>query len=263
MTRLATLALAASLAAACHAPRGAFPEGRVVDLTHVFDADTVYWPTASGFTLHVDAQGWTEKGYWYEANSFESAEHGGTHLDAPIHFAEGRRAVDEIPVEQLMGPGVVVDVRTACAADRDHRVTVAELEAWEAEHGTIPEGAIVLLDTGFARFWPDRERYMGTAERGAGAVPLLHFPGLSEEAARWIVERPIAAVGLDTPSIDCGQSQFFEAHRVLFEADVPALENVANLDQLPPRDFHVIALPMKIGAGSGAPTRIVAIVPED
>ena len=233
---------------------------RIVDLTHPFDKDTVYWPTADGFRLDVDSKGWTEGGYYYEANSFSTAEHGGTHIDAPIHFAEGRRTLDEIPLEQLMGPGVVVDVTEACARNRDHLVQVGELRAWEDEHGRIPDGAIVLLHTGFGRFWPDRVRYLGTDERGAEAVAQLHFPGLDPDAARWLVrERSLGAVGLDTASIDHGPSRTFEAHQILFEANVPALENVAHLDQLPPSGFEVVALPMKIRGGSGGPVRIVAI----
>jgi kynurenine formamidase len=236
--------------------------GRIVDLSHAFDADTVYWPTAETFSLRVDSKGWTEGGYYYEANSFSAAEHGGTHIDAPVHFAEGMRSVDEIPLEQLVGPGVVVDVTEACAEDRDHLVSVDDLHAHERRHGTIPAGAIVLLRTGFGRFWPDRERYMGTAARGPAAVADLHFPGLDPAAARWLVdERSIGAVGIDTPSIDNGPSKTFETHQTLFHADVPALENVANLDRLPARGFTVVALPMKIRGGSGGPVRIAAFVP--
>jgi kynurenine formamidase len=262
MLRAASLVLLFPLLVACRAAARSDAE-RVVDLTHPFDEQTIYWPTAEGFRLRVDVQGWTERGFYYEANSFSTAEHGGTHLDAPVHFAEGRRALDEIPPGELIGPGVVVDVSAACAADRDHLVSVAELEAWEARHGRIPERSIVLLSTGFARHWPDRERYLGTTERGPDAVAKLHFPGLAPEAARWLVEqRAIRAVGLDTASIDHGPSRTFEAHRVLAAANVPALENVAHLDQLPARDFEVIALPMKIRGGSGGPVRIVARVAE-
>lgn len=262
MRRSILLALGSTLAAtACRAPDASL-EGRIViDLTHAFDEETVYWPTAEGFRLQVDSKGWTERGYYYEANSFCTAEHGGTHLDAPIHFAEGKHALDQVPPERLIGPGVLVDVTAACAADRDHLVTIAELQAWEAEHGRIPAGAIVLLHTGFGRFWPDRVRYMGTDERGAEAVAKLHFPGLDPNAARWLVlERSIGAIGLDTPSIDHGPSKTFGAHRALFEANVPALENVANLERLPPAGFDVIALPMKIRGGSGGPARIVALL---
>lgn len=263
MKRLATPVLCAALAwiAGACTSAAALPGGEVIDLTHAFDADTIYWPTEEGFVLERGPAGYTEKGYYYAANAFRSAEHGGTHIDAPRHFAEGRPTVDEIPLERLIGPGVVVDVRAACAADRDYRVRVADLEAWEARNGRIPDGALVLLHTGFGRFWPDRERYLGTARRGPEAALELHFPGLHPDAARWLVtERSIGAVGLDTPSIDHGPSTHFESHVVLFEGQVPALENVARLERLPAKGFDVVALPMKIRGGSGGPVRIVAIV---
>jgi kynurenine formamidase len=244
------------------APAAAEPASRtLVDLSHAFDADTVYWPTEEGFVLERGASGRSEGGYWYEAHRFRAAEHGGTHLDAPVHFAEGRRTVEAIPLEQLVGPAVLIDVSDACAADRDHAITRAEIEAWERAHGAIPDGAIVLFRTGFARFWPDRARYLGTAERGPAAVAKLRFPGLGADAARWLVaERRVHAVGLDTASIDPGRSQTFETHQVLAAANVPALENLANLDRLPPRGIEVVALPMKIAAGSGAPLRAIAML---
>ncbi len=236
--------------------------GEVIDLTHPFDADTIYWPTEEGFVLERGFAGVTEGGFYYEAHRFHAAEHGGTHLDAPIHFAEGKWTADEIPVERLIGPGAVVDVTAQAAADRDYQVTAADLRAWEAEHGPLSDGAIVLLRTGFSAFWPDRERYMGTALRGAEGVAALHFPGLHPDAARWLVaERAISAIGLDTPSIDFGQSKLFESHQILFAANVPALENVAHLDRLPAKGFTVVALPMKIAGGSGGPLRIVAVLP--
>lgn len=161
-----------------------------------------------------------------------------------------------------MGPAVVIDVSEAAAADADHQISVEDLESWEAEHGAIPDDAIVLFHTGFGAFWPDRERYMGTDERGADAVADLHFPGLHPDAARWLLEnRDVDAVGIDTPSIDHGQSQLFEAHRILAGENLPAFENVANLDQLPVTGSVVVALPMKIEGGSGGPLRIVAFLP--
>ncbi len=260
---LAVLLFAAGCQPATEAPTPSpFPGGTLVDLSHAYDEDTIYWPTAGGFQLNVDAQGMTEGGYYYEAFSFTSAEHGGTHLDAPVHFAEGRRTVDQIPLQDLIGPGIVIDVSQAALADADYQVTVADLEAWEGDHGAIPDGSIVLLRTGYASFWPDRVRYMGTDARGPDAVALLHFPGLHPDAAQWLVDnRSIAAIGLDTPSIDFGQSKLFEAHRILFDANIPAFENVADMSALPAMGFSVIALPMKIGEGSGAPLRIVAVVP--
>jgi kynurenine formamidase len=235
-----------------------------VDLTHPFGAETIYWPTEEGFVLEEGFRGKTERGYYYEAHRFRAAEHGGTHVDAPVHFAEGRSTVDRIPLERLVAPGVRVDVTAACALDRDHAVSRAELEAFEVEHGAIPPGAIVLLYTGFDAVWPDRAAYLGNAGRGAAAAAALHFPGLSAEGARWLAEeRRVAAVGIDTASIDPGPSRDFEAHRTLFEREVPAFENLSSLGALPPRNFYVIALPMKIEGGSGAPLRAIAILPPD
>jgi kynurenine formamidase len=237
------------------------PTDRVVDLTYAFDASSVYWPTAEPFKLETDFEGITDKGYFYSAYRYSAAEHGGTHLDAPVHFAKGRHTVDEIPLEQLMGPAIVVDVTKQCAANRDYQVRVADLQAWERVNGPIARGTIVLLHTGFGKFYPDRKLYLGTDERGADAVPKLHFPGLDPQAARWLTQnRVIKAIGLDTASIDRGQSTLFESHRTLFDKNIPAFENVANLDQLPVKGFSVVALPMKIKGGSGGPLRIVALL---
>jgi kynurenine formamidase len=235
------------------------PTDRLVDLSHPFDANTVYWPTAEPFKLDTDFEGVTDKGYFYSAYRYSAAEHGGTHIDAPVHFAKGHHPVDEIPLEQLMGNGIVIDVTAQCASNRDYLVSVADFENWERRNGRIAPGTIVFLRTGFAKYYPDRKAYLGTDERGAEAVAKLHFPGLDPAAARWLTQnRSIKAIGLDTASIDRGQSTLFESHRVLFENDIPALENVANLDQLPEKGFSVIALPMKIKGGSGGPVRIVA-----
>ncbi|MBW2361530.1 MAG: cyclase family protein [Deltaproteobacteria bacterium] len=262
--RLLVLAAFCCLALACVSRGLDLDAYRIVDLSHPFDAETIYWPTEEGFVLEPGFEGVTEGGYYYAANAFRSAEHGGTHIDAPRHFAEGQVTVDEIPLEKLVGEGIVVDVSIQCERARDYLVRVDDFLAWEALHGAIEPGSIVLLHTGFGARWPDRERYMGTAERGAAGVEGLHFPGLHPEAASWLVEeRVIAAVGLDTPSIDHGPSKGFESHRVLFARDVPAFENVAHLDALPPRGFSVIALPMKIRGGSGGPLRIIGLVPRD
>jgi len=236
--------------------------GPTVDLTHTFDADTIFWPTEKGFELERGFSGVTEGGYYYEAHRIRLAEHGGTHLDAPIHFLQGGATVEAVSLSRLIGPASVVDVRAACAANRDYAVGVADLERFEAEHGRLPAGAILLLMTGFSEHWPDRKAYLGTARRGAARVAELPFPGLSPEAARWLVEqREIAAIGLDTASIDPGISKGFEAHRILFAAGVPAFENLTALERLPPTGSTVIALPMKIGGGSGAPLRAIAVLP--
>lgn len=235
--------------------------GRWVDLTHAFSESTIYWPTdTAGFQLEELAFGPTEGGWFYASYAFSSAEHGGTHLDAPIHFAEGRLSADQIPISSLVGPAAVIDVSDR--ADRDYLVTVSDLTSWEAENGALPDGGILLLRTGWGERWNDRTAYLGTDLTGPEAVAELHFPGLGEEAARWLVEnRGVVGVGIDTPSIDYGQSADFRAHVVLYAENVVGFENVANLELLPATGSFVVALPMKIEGGSGGPLRIVAFIP--
>ena len=236
-------------------------ERQIIDLTYAFDSATVFWPTAEGFKLHIDFAGETERGFYYEANSFSLAEHGGTHLDAPIHFARGRQASDEIPLTNLIGPGVVIDVAKKAINDRDYLISVEDIQSWEKEHGRLPDGIIVLFRTGYGKFWPDRKQYMGTDKRGAEGVAELHFPGIHPDAALWLVQnRSIKAVGIDTPSLDRGQSTHFESHQIFFEKNIPGFENVAHLDELPDRGFDIIALPMKIRDGRGGPLRIIALM---
>lgn len=235
-------------------------DGELVDLTHSFDADTLYWPTSpSGFQLEVLAHGHVTGGYFYAANAMCAPEHGGTHLDAPIHFAQGRQTTDEIPLSRLVAPAVVIDMRDAANADPDARLGPETIESFERAHGAIEAGTIVLVRTGWSARWPDRLRYLG--DDTPGDASNLHFPGLSKAAAELLVERGVAAVGIDTASIDHGPSKDFPVHRVLMAADIPAFENVAALEELPARGATVLALPMKIRGGTGGPVRIVAVVP--
>ena len=239
-------------------------QGKWIDLTHDFSSETVYWPTAEGFELETVFEGNTDKGYYYTANKYTASEHGGTHIDSPIHFAQGKQTLDEIPLERLIGPAVVIDVTQNALSDPDYQIGVKDFTDWKSKNGPIPDGSIVLLNTGYAKYWPDRVKYMGTDKRDGEAVKNLHFPGLDPKAAKWLVEnRNINAIGLDTPSIDYGQSQLFESHRILFKENIPAFENVANLDKLPPKGAIIIALPMKIKGGSGGPLRIIAMLPEE
>jgi kynurenine formamidase len=234
---------------------------RVVDLTHPFDERTPYWPTApSGFKLERVHYGRTDAGYFYSAYSFCAPEHGGTHLDAPIHFGEGRWTADQIPVDRLVRPAAVIDVAVASAADADHQLTVEELKAWEARHGRIAEGTIVLLRTGWSARWPDKKRYLG--DDTPGDASRLHFPSYGPDAVRILVtERKVAALGVDTASIDPGSAKDFPVHQIVAAANVPGFENLAGLDVLPPTGAWVVALPMKIANGSGGPLRAIALVP--
>jgi kynurenine formamidase len=233
----------------------------LVDLSHPFNERTIYWPTAERFTLTQVAEGETEGGWYYAANNFAAAEHGGTHLDSPIHFARGGNTTDQIPLRRLVGRAVTIDLAERVGNNADYLISRADLRRWERDNGRIPRRTIVLLRTGWERFWPNAERYIGTAERGEQAVPQLHFPGLSPGGARWLVNRRgVKAVGIDTASIDYGQSANFLVHQVLGAANVPVFENVARLGRLPSRGFAVVALPMKIEGGSGGPLRIMAVL---
>ena len=252
---------------ACSAPQPpagppAFPSGELVDLSHTYDKTTIFWPTAAPFALETVSAGMTPGGYYYAANNFSTSEHGGTHLDSPAHFAEGKSTVDQIALNRLVGPAVVIDVSAQSDANPDYLITVADIAAAEQQDGPIRPNAIVLLRTGFSRRWPDAAKYLGTAERGEAAVAKLRFPGLHPDAAKWLVaNRPIRAIGIDTASIDYGQSTLYESHRTLFAKEIPAFENLTSLERLPKRGAYIVALPMKIGGGSGAPLRAIAMVP--
>ena len=236
-------------------------DGKLIDLTHDYSEETVYWVTAKEFALDTVAYGETDNGFFYAANNFETAEHGGTHIDAPIHFVANAPSVDEIPLTRLIGKGVRIDVSEKASQNRDYLISVEDFIDWEKENGRIPDEAIVLLQTGYFKLYPNKLEYLGTDERGEAAVQKLHFPGLSPDAATWLVaNRNISSIGLDTASIDYGQSTDFRSHVILLSENIAVFENVANLDQLPAKDFYIIALPMKIKGGSGGPLRIVAVV---
>jgi kynurenine formamidase len=235
---------------------------RLVDLTHAFNARTLYWPTSpSAFEFKSLAHGQTEGSYFYSANAFCAPEHGGTHLDAPIHFAERGRTADQIPLQDLVGPAVVIDVRAQVAKDADYALTPDDVRAFESKHGEIALGSIVLLRTGYGSRWPDRKAYFG--DDTPNDASQLHFPSFGPDAARLLVEeRKVAVLGVDTASIDIGQSRDFQVHRIAAARNVAGLENLAALDQLPPTGATVIALPMKIEGGSGGPVRVIALLPK-
>ncbi len=240
-----------------------FPRGEIIDLTHEYSDQTIYWPTEEGFKLESEFEGITEKGYYYTAKKFIAPEHGGTHMDAPIHFAKGGKTVEQIPIEKLISPSIVVDVSKKTLNNPNYQITIEDFENWKMINGEIPENCIILLQTGYSKYWPDRTKYLGTSKKGPEALPELSFPGLDPEAASWIVKNhKINAIGIDTQSIDYGKSTHFETHRILSESEIPFFENVTNLDQLPARGAIAVGLPMKIKNGSGAPLRLIAILPE-
>jgi hypothetical protein len=235
-----------------------------VDLSHSYDKNTLYWPNnIKGFEHDVEFKGKTDGNYFYSSYSFSSPEHGGTHLDAPIHFAEHGLTLDQIPLTSLTGEAVVIDVRTKAKSNPDYLITVQDILDWEKRNGAVPLRSIVLFNTGYGKLYPSRKEYFGTERTGVEAIPELHFPGISAELSSWLVaQRNPKAVGIDTASIDYGQSKDFQTHRILLGQNIPGFENLTNLDLLPVKGAYVVALPMKIANGSGGPLRIVAAVPK-
>lgn len=242
----------------------AFSELNWIDLSYTYDSTTLYWPNnIKSFEHSTEAEGVTQLGYFYSSYSICTPEHGGTHLDASIHFSAGKQTVDQLPLSSITGEAVVIDVSAKALLNRDYQVEIADIEVWEKEHGQIAPNTIILFKTGYGQYYPNRAKYFGTALKGPEAIPLLHFPGILPATTKWLVDkRKIKALGLDTPSMDFGQSKDFQTHQILLGANKPGFENVANLDQLPSTGIYVVALPMKIGKGSGAPLRIIAAVAE-
>jgi len=258
------LGAASSLALAPQNKKSASPQAwlrgvsdgstRVVDMTYALNAQLPAWPgDGRAFEAKVEA---TPEKDGYFARSFWTLEHYGTHMDAPAHFPPGKEFLDQIPVTHLFAPAVVLDVREEAAKDRDYRLRVMRVEKWEALHGRVPTGAVVLLRTGWASRWPDQARY-----RNMDSAGVMHFPGFSVEAARLLIERGAVALGIDTLSIDYGPSKDFEVHRVTLPAGLYQLENLANMDQLPEAGAFLISAPIKLEGGSGGPVRVFAILP--
>lgn len=241
-----------------------FPEtGKLLDMTYVFDENTIYWPTAEPFKLEKLNWGISQGGWWYASNNYSASEHGGTHADAPIHFSEKGKTIDQIPLHEWIGPVVKIDVVAKCLADRDYLLTVEDIKQWEARYGRIPDNAWVLMYTGTdTRYYPDRKMVLGTAKTGKEALPELSFPGFAAEAAEFLInERNIKGIGLDTPSIDHGKSQDFRVHRICCAAGKLAIENIAHLDRLPAMGAILYVVPMSIKDGTGAPARAFAVLP--
>jgi len=234
----------------------------LVDLSHSYGENTVYWPTSpTAFEKEQLAYGISEGGWFYSAYSVCTPEHGGTHIDAPMHFAAGGISTERIPLESLLAQAVVIDVSNRAAADRNYRLTAEDVAAFEKEHGEISAGTIVLMRTDWSEHWPDAMAYLG--DDTPGDASKLQFPGFGAEATKILTEeRKVAMLGVDTASVDYGKSQDFIVHRIGAAQGVANLENLTNLDQLPATGATIIALPMKIEGGSGGPARVVALVPK-
>jgi kynurenine formamidase len=232
-----------------------------LDMTYPFEESTIYWPTAKPFALEKLSWGVTAGGWWYASNNFSASEHGGTHVDAPIHFARGGRTIDQVPLEEWIGPAVKIDVSQKCEKNRDYLLAVEDVLGWEKSFGKIPDGAWVIMDTGLdTKYYPQKKMVLGTDKKGEEALPELSFPGFSPESVEFLIkERNIKGIAIDTPSIDCGKSKDFKVHQILCGADKLALENIANLDRLPAVGAELYAIPIPIKDGTGAPARVFAV----
>ncbi|CAH1258016.1 Hypp1946 [Branchiostoma lanceolatum] len=241
---------------------GQSEEPRLIDLTWTIEEGMIVYPVQADYRFTIVYRGEQPDGYYLESNNIFMAEHTGTHLDAPAHFVQGAWRLDEIPLGQLTGPGVVVDVREKIGNNSDYAVTQQDLQDWEREYGRIPDDSILMLRTGWGEWYWEQgpEAYLGTETKD---VNLVHFPGLHPEGAQWLVDnRKVKMVGVDVMGADTGQASVktLAVHQILLPNNVLILENVAHLDKMPPTGSTVYAMPIKIGQGSGAPARVFAIV---
>jgi kynurenine formamidase len=229
--------------------------GGIVDLTHTVSEKTPNWEgTAESPYRAKQVTSFEKDGYF--ARSISLPEHFGTHIDAPAHFAPGVWTVDQIPPQRLMAPLVVVDVRGKAANNPDYQVSLDDLAVWEHDNGQIPPGAVVMARTGWGARWDSMKDYRNADDKGT-----MHFPGFGLEAVKFLVQsRKIAALGIDTLSVDYGPSKDFPVHHFTAKNNVYHLENVANLGQAPEAGAIVVVAPAKLEGGSGGPVRIFALL---
>uniref|UniRef100_A0A4D5RQE7 Putative conserved secreted protein n=1 Tax=Ixodes scapularis TaxID=6945 RepID=A0A4D5RQE7_IXOSC len=228
---------------------------RMVDLSHHFNNSTIYWSEDGRFSLNVTLFNDTQEG-WFQEDVIREPTHGGTHLDSPVHFYRGGISVAEIPLERMLGvPVATVDVRDKAARNASYELTAGDLRAWERQHGRLPEGCLLFVNTGWSKLWSNSSAYLGTDADG-----VRHFPAVHPDAARFVAEeRRVYGVGIDTASVDTTEPNL--PHRLLFARDVYVIENLRNLDKVPPVGAHAIVSVPKIDGASGSPARVVAILP--
>lgn len=232
---------------------------KIIDLTYTFDNATIHWPGEGHFEHKFETHGQTPENHFYSAASYAAPEHIGTHADAPVHYSRDGLTLDQVPLASCVGPAAVVDFSQAAAKDRNATLSVDDLARYESAYGRIPDGAIVVAHSGWGKYWPNQKAYMGTDT--PGDVAGLRFPGFSAQAVNWMLKnRNIAAIAIDTASLDPGISKDFPVHRAWLGADKPGFENVANVDKLPPKGALIFCIPMKIGKGTGGPTRCFAVL---
>lgn len=232
------------------------PSGRtkVVDLTYPLSDKFPRWPGDTR-TFEARTHGTVEKDGYFTRDVW-MLEHYATHMDAPAHFPPGKGTVDQIAVERLFGPAVVIDVTQDARDNADYRLTTRRIERWESQHGRIAPGSIVLLRTGWATRAKNEESY-----RNAGDGASMRFPGFSVESAKLLIERGAVGLGIDTMSVDYGRSKDFEVHKASHGAGLYHLENLADMSALPEAGAFLVVAPIKLEGGSGGAVRVFAILP--
>lgn len=225
---------------------------QAVDLTHPMHDEMSFWPGGVPFKKEVLVD--YDQGYLL--HKFEMGENTGTHVDAPAHFIEGNRAIDELPLSELIVPAVVIDVQDKVASNPAYELTAEDVLGWESEHGEVPAGALVILNTGWHKRFDEPERYVNMDDD-----EVMQFPGYGPDSAELLVERDVAGIGIDTLSIDHGPSKSFAAHVVMLEAGKYQIENLANLDALPATGATVMVGVLPVQGGSQAQARVVALMP--
>jgi kynurenine formamidase len=225
---------------------------RVVDLTRPIQDDMAVWPGMPSPSFDVMFNH-DEHGIF--VRKLHITEHAGTHIDAPAHFIKGGTTVEALALDALVCPAVVIDVSDKCKDNPDYAVAVADVERFESAYGQVPAGSAVLIHTGWDAFWDDPERFVGV-------VGDLHFPGIGEDAARLLVKRGVAGIGIDTLGIDPGSvGDAFPVHgAITLPAGAWHLEGLVNLGDVPPTGAWIVVGSLPLTGGSGAPARVYALV---
>ena len=222
---------------------------KVIDLSHAVDEKIPIWPGGVPFSRQLLAD-WDKDGY--RMFKLCLGENVGTHVDAPAHFIKGAPFIDDI--KKLLFKGVMIDISKKVEKNPDYALSREDIEKWEKKYGKIPVGSFVIVRTDWWKRWQDPKKYVNMKHG------VMHFPGISPEAARILVERKVAGVGIDTLSLDPGNSKTFDAHKILLGAGIFGVENLTNLDKLPPKGFEVFVGVVKIKDGTQAPARVIAVV---
>jgi kynurenine formamidase/alkylation response protein AidB-like acyl-CoA dehydrogenase len=226
----------------------------VIHLSHIIDTDIPQWQGDPPVEFNPVAE--LEKDGYY-LRCFSLGEHSATHMNAPKSFDSFGVGIDKYPAESLVVSAVVIDIRAQSTVNSDYVLTVADVLAWEEEYGEIPAGGVVILYTGWQEKWRDKDAFFNQDAQG-----VLHFPGFGIDATQFLLdERQIAGVGIDTHGVDSGQDTTFAINRLVLEKPRIVLENLTNLDQLPPLGARLAIAPLLLRGGSGSPVGVLALVP--